>query len=379
MKKTKIIISALLVLIAVLLPARSFATDELGIPARIWTYPVIYAMDQEVTWYFDMTDSGFSEGEDLYLWVWSPTEPDAGNFDNSSEFAKLEYVGDMVWKKTLVPTQYFGVGVEEIENSAGFWMRLKRKGNEVQSGVFSMTWSVGEVRSFLESGEPVKIFPEKFYLDEPLSLLVNAEKIWVGGEQGGLVGEEIHLHSGLNNFQEGAIVEYQAWIPEVSEKTRLTPMGNNLYKIDFIPREYYGVGEDFVMENIEFLFPAKDWAKVGTDEGGKNFTILAPGVPIPPDPVFYFFPQRFSQLDVLTLVRLNNEKNSQLSYTITGGGKTTTGEFTGSLSNLRAYINLFEIFANDASVDKINLLITNQNGGEIVKTDIPLVPLSDLQ
>lgn len=379
MKKTKIILSALWVFMTILLPAKSYATDELGIPARTWTYPVIYALDQEVTWYFDMTDAGFSEGEDLYLWVWSPTEPDAGNFDNSSEFAKLEYAGDMVWKKTLVPTQYFGVGVEDIEKSAGFWMRLKRKGNEVQSGVFSMTWSVGEISSFLESGESVKIFPEKFYLDEPLSLLVNAEKLWVNGEQSGLAGEEIHLHSGLNNFQEGAMVEYQAWIPEVSEKTRLTPIGNNLYKIDFTPREYYGVGEDFVMENIEFLFPSKDWAKVGNDEGGKNFVILAPDVPIPPDPVFYFFPQRFSQLDVLTLVRLNNERNSRLNYTITGGGKTITGEFTGALANLRAYINLFEVFANDASVDKINLVVTNQQGSEIVKTDIPLVPLSDLQ
>ncbi len=379
MDKKEMIIPVLWVLMALVLPAESFAIDDLGGPARVWTYPVIYAMDQEVTWYFDMTDSGFSEGEDLYMWVWSPTEPDAGNFDNSSEFAKLEYVGDMVWKKTLIPTQYFGANVQDIENSAGFWMRLKRKGNEVQSDVFSMTWSVGEVRSFLESGDPVKIFPEKFYLNEPLSLLVNAEKIWVGGDQGGLAGEEIHLHSGLNNFQADAMVEYQAWIPEVSEKTKLTPIGNNLYKIDFIPREYYGVEEDFIMENIEFLFPAKDWAKVGTDEGGKNFILLAPGVPIPPDPVFYFFPQRFSQLDLLTLVRLNNEKNSKLSYTITGGGKTITGEFTGTLANLRAYINLFEVFSGDASLDKIHLVVTNQNGSEIVKTDIPLVPLSDLQ
>lgn len=379
MDKKKLIMPALWVCMALLLPAKSFATDDLGGPARMWTYPVVYAMDQEVTWYFDMTDSGFSEGEDLYMWVWSPTEPDAGNFDNSSEFAKLEYVGDMVWKKTLIPTQYFGASVQDIENSAGFWMRLKRKGNEVQSDVFSMTWSVGEVRSFLESGDPVKIFPEKFYLNEPLSLLVNAEKIWVGGDQGGLAGEEIHLHSGLNNFQADAMVEYQAWIPEVSEKTKLTPIGNNLYKIDFIPREYYGVEEDFIMENIEFLFPAKDWAKVGTDEGGKNFILLAPGVPIPPDPVFYFFPQRFSQLDLLTMVRLNNEKNSKLSYTITGGGKTLSGEFTGALANLRAYINLFEVFSGEASLDKIHLVVTNQNGSEIVKTDIPLVPLSDLQ
>lgn len=362
-----------------LLPVDVFAAEELGEPVRTWTYPVIYALDQEVTWFFDLTDSGFIEGEDIYLWAWSPSEPDAGNFDNSSEFAKLEYVGNMIWKKTFIPTQYFGLGVADIENSAGFWMRLKRKGNDVQSGVINMKWSVAEINTFKESGEAVKIFPEKFNLDDPLSLLVNAEKIWVGDVEGGLVGEEIHLHSGLNNFQEGALAEYQAWIPEISEKTKLTHIGSNIYKIDFVPREYFGVSDDFVMENIEFLFPAKDWAKVGTDQGGKNFVVLAPDTPIPPEPVFYFFPQRFSQLDILTLVRLNNERNTSLSYSITGGGKTIEGKFAGNLSELRAYINLFDSFSNQPSIDKISLLITNQRGDEIVKTDIPLVPLSDLQ
>lgn len=381
MKKIKVIIPALLGLMAILLPAKSFAAEELGGPVRLWTYPVIYAVDEEVTWYFDMTDSGFTEGEDLYMWVWSPTEPDAGNYDSSSEFAKLEYVGNMVWKKTLIPTEYFGVGVEDIENSAGFWMRLKRKGPEVESAVFSAPWSVGEIRTFIESDNAVQIFPEKFYLDEPMSLLVNAEKVWTGAAQGGLVGEEIHLHSGLNNFDPSVQVEYQAWIPEISEKTKLKHIGNNIYKIDMTPREYFGVeDEDFIMENIEFLLPAKDWAKLGTDQGGKNFRIMAPGVPIPPDPVFYFFPQRFSQLDMLTLVRLNNEKRSELTYTLTGGGKTVTGKMEGEdLKDLRAYINLFALFGSTSSVDKVSLVITNQNGNEIVNTDIPLVPLSDLQ
>lgn len=375
----KYITITLLAFVAILIPRNGFATEDVGTPAKVWTYPVIYALDQEVTWYFDMTGTGFTEKQDLYLWAWSPSEPDAGNFDNSSDFAKLEYVSGMTWKKTLTPTKYFNKTVAGIEASAGFWMRLKGKGNEKQSDVIQAPWSVGDIKTFKESGEAVQIFPQKFYLDEPLSILVNAEKLWVGGTQSGLAGEEIFLHSGLNNFAAGAIVEANMGNPDLVKKTRLTPIGNNIYKIDFIPREYYGVGEDFVMENIEFLFPTKDWAKVGTNEGGKNFVILAPGVPIPLDPIFSFFPQKFSQFDILTLIRKNNEKNSQgLIYTITAGTKTITGEFTGNKDEMRAYINLFQSLSTEPSIDKINLLVKDKNGAEIIKTDIPLVPLSDL-
>lgn len=379
MKTMKYITIALLAFVAILVPRNSFATEDVGTPAKVWTYPVVYALDQEVTWYFDMTGTGFTEGQDLYIWAWSPSEPDAGNFDNSSDFAKLEYVSGMLWKKTLTPTTYFNKTVADIEASAGFWMRLKGKGNEKQSDVIQAPWSVGDIKTFKESGEAVQIFPEKFYLDEPLSILVNAEKIWVGTTQSGLAGEEIFFHSGLNNFAPGAIIEANMGDPELVKKTKLTPIGNNIYKIDFIPRDYYGVGEDFVMENIEFLFPTKDWAKVGTNEGGKNFVILAPGVPIPLDPIFSFFPQKFSQYDILTLIRKNNEKNSQgLIYTITAGTKTLTGEFSGNKDEMRAYINLFQSLSSEPSIDKINLLVKDKNGAEIIKTDIPLVPLSDL-
>ncbi|QIK59399.1 hypothetical protein G7050_05935 [Dysgonomonas sp. HDW5A] len=375
----KYITIVLLTFAAILIPRNSFATEDVGAPAKVWTYPVVYALDQEVTWYFDMTGTGFTEKQDLFLWAWSPSEPDAGNFDNSSDFAKLEYVSGMTWKKTLTPTKYFNKTVADIEASSGFWMRLKSKGNEKQSDVVQAPWSVGDIKTFKESGEAVQIFPQKFYLDEPLSILVNAEKLWVGGTQSGLAGEEIFFHSGLNNFVAGAIVEANMGNPDLVKKTKLTPIGNNIYKIDFIPREYYGVGEDFIMENIEFLFPTKDWAKVGTNEGGKNFVILAPGVPIPLDPIFSFFPQKFSQYDILTLIRKNNEKSSQgLVYTITAGTKTITGEFTGNKDEMRAYINLFQSLSTEPSIDKISLLVKDKNGAEIIKTDIPLVPLSDL-
>ena len=85
-----------------------------------------------------MTDVGFQEGVDLYLWAWQPTEPDAGHGGNSSDFAKLEYLGNNIYKKTMVPTQYFNSDVSKFEDDAwpGFWQRLKTK--EVVCGrVFS--------------------------------------------------------------------------------------------------------------------------------------------------------------------------------------------------------------------------------------------------
>lgn len=374
----KRIITYLLAFIAFALNLQ--ATESVGTPGKLWTVPVVYAMDQEVTWYFNMNETTLSPGVDLYMWAWSPTEPDAGNWENSSEFAKLEYVGDGIYKKTLTPTKYYGVSVEDIESSAGFWMKLKTKDGAYETEAFSVPWTVAEIRGFKDSKKPAQIFPEKFYINEPVSILINAETVWTGAVQGGLVDmSSIHFHSGLNSFSEDATIEYQAWVPERVEKTKFKPIGDNIYKIDFIPYEYYEVEEDYLMEDIQFVLPGTDWAKVGTDEGGKDFVFRAPGVPIPPDPEFYFFPRRVSQLDILTLVRTNNEKNSKgLVYTITAGSKTLKGEFTGSKTEMRAYINLLQELAGQ-SLTKITLKLEHLEGAEILTTDIPLVPVSEIE
>ena len=99
-------------LLAVLLPQQSLANDPVTrkAPNRMWTVPTVFEVDQPVTFYFDMTDAGFREGVDLYLWCWNPSEPDAGNWENSSDFAKLTYEGDNIYSMTMTPTKYFSSG-----------------------------------------------------------------------------------------------------------------------------------------------------------------------------------------------------------------------------------------------------------------------------
>ena len=84
---------ALIALVWMMLPGTASAEYVSNTLPQFWTVPAIYAFDEEVTWYFDVSGLGFEEGLDLYLWAWEPSEPDAGNRDNSSDFAKLEYVG----------------------------------------------------------------------------------------------------------------------------------------------------------------------------------------------------------------------------------------------------------------------------------------------
>ena len=80
-----------------LFPLALFADGvELPKAPKCWTVPAVFTADEEVTFYYDLTDVGFQEGVDLYLWAWQPTEPDAGHGGNSSDFSKLPSIIDFI-------------------------------------------------------------------------------------------------------------------------------------------------------------------------------------------------------------------------------------------------------------------------------------------
>ena len=96
-----------------------------------------YALDQPVTWNFDLTGSCFTAAMDIYMYAWSPSTPDP-SYNNSTAISKLTYVSGMTWSKTLTPTTYFGKTVSEIQASAGFWMKLKDQAGKVETAAFSV-------------------------------------------------------------------------------------------------------------------------------------------------------------------------------------------------------------------------------------------------
>jgi len=131
-------------------------------PVSIVSNPLgTYPLDQSVTWTFDLTGSGFKAGQDIYMYAWSPTNPDP-TYSNSTAVSKLTYVSGMVWSKTLTPTTYFTQTVEQIQASAGFWMKLKDQTGKIETAVFTVlqtikgtsTISVSGTSSLTYSGSP---------------------------------------------------------------------------------------------------------------------------------------------------------------------------------------------------------------------------------
>jgi len=212
--KKNILYSTLVLLILLFSTSMSAAGTKLSGTPKVWTVPAIFSANEEVTFYYDVADIGFPEGVDLYLWAWQPTEPDKGNGDNSSDFAKLEYVGDNIYKKTMIPTEYFGSDVSVFESAdwAGFWQQLKTKDGSLWSSEYAAPDCRTQFKEFKDSGEGIMFysgkspnFTDKFTMNNPLSVIINPDVYKLGDRTIGDIAKDANFvsfntHSGVNNW-----------------------------------------------------------------------------------------------------------------------------------------------------------------------------------
>ena len=393
-----------------LFPLALFADGvELPNAPKCWTVPAVFTADEEVTFYYDMTGVGFQEGVDLYLWAWQPTEPDAGHGGNSSDFAKLEYLGNNIYKKTMVPTEYFHCDVAKFEdaNWPGFWQRLKTKDGSMWSGVFAAPDSRSEFEAFKKSGAGIQFFSgkksagftEKFALDNPLTVLFNPDVYKLGGKTMTELAKDADfvafgVHSGLNDWT--VLQTLDVWRPAVLAKAGLKKLSNGLYAWNIgIPSEYYASNPQdpgqadkptiladpdkkaaFVLENMTYnvIKVIKDAA--GANQWGVNTgdQTQKAGQAVPyPDPMFSVFPTRVSTKDILTLTRqYNGRTDGDLTYTIVAGSKTITGTMPGVRDKRETTIDLNkELQGVEAS--ELKVTITNARGIKVVESTVPLV------
>lgn len=413
-KLFKQILTVLLLLVTMPMLADDPVTH--GAPYRMWTVPTVFCVDQPVTFYFDMTDSGFKEGVDLYLWCWNPSEPDAGHWENSSDFAKLTYEGDNVYSMTITPTKYFSGGTtgkteQEIydicqtDDWPGFWARLKTKEGGEQSDVFQAPDSRATWKEFAASGDAVKFYAasfqgktlaltDKFTLDKALTIVFNPDLFTVGGktmnefaQQAGFGG--FKLHSGLNDWT--YLQGVKVWIDGCMQKTDITRQTNGFYTLSMkSPYDYYswnyaddgsraetGLETDTQIDNLAWLVVGilnGDWGGTCPDQSTKAGTAEAY-----PDPIFSYFPSKVSALDFITFIRqYNGKRDGELTWTITAGGKTFTGKMDGSRDKRQGTANLLKELSG-SNAQSMTVTITNEAGKAVVTAEIPLVPISEIE
>src|SRR5690606_22592689 len=321
------------------------AQEAISDPDKMWAVPAIYAMDEPVTWYFDLASaSQVADGEALYMWIWAPSNP-------TGEPIPLQYDGDRIWKISFTPTEFFGMSVEAIfANTEPFYFLLRDLDATKLTGTLSLP-KVDYIKNFVESGKVIDFGPSDFQLGSTLSILFNSNLV----DGFNPVSSTVHMHGGLNDWD--AQQTFDAWLPEIREKTQFKDMGNGIYKKDLVPETYFGVTEEYEMENVVFLAVKYNGDDANPDWAGTSpdFKIIAPGVPIPPPPSLYFFPLKISINDILIITRDNNDRGQRLSYTITGGDKTLSGEMEGAMTRQRVFINIAEQFKGK-DLSKINIL-----------------------
>jgi hypothetical protein len=343
--------------------------------AEIWTQPAFFRPDDTVAFYFDLTGTDL-EGttEDVYMWSWFPTEPDAGHWNNSSDFAKLMHVEGNIWKFVIVPTQYYGVPADQI---TAFYGLLKNKNGTKQTDAFAP--DKGNT-IFVPSDANIKgtaridYFPKEWKANRPLSILVNTNNTWSDCETTAAQGKlatatNVHIHSGINNW--ATVVENN---PANAAKTALTHLGGGIWRIDFIPKEYFNTA-DTKIKSIHAVFANLDWSLMGKDVNCADFYIAAPEEPEVVPPVFTIFPQKFSKKDIIYLSRENNEAGvTGLTYTLTATGVADlTGSFKGTNAKFEVFIDLATWLKSAASVSTIHLKIKDNKNNVIVDSDINLV------
>ena len=404
----------------------SVAQTELGNP-KVYTVPAVFYPTDEVTFYFDMADAGFKEGEELYWWVWQPTEPDAGNWENSSDFAKLEYLGDNMYKKTFVPVDYFFQNqsrfatkqdllafMEQDWGEAGYWSRLKTKDGQADFAATGAEYGVF-------AGDKTTGYTEKWTMNKPLSILFNGDVQKIEGRTLNEWASDgdfkfFGTHAGLHGFYTDAndeVIEYDfsdppapnlnqqfnVWRPGCIEKTSLKNIGNGVWRWNVtIPQEYFcynpvnadedareyiltdmGIDQNgtwapnpdfvasFVAQELKFGIVVNEWA-----HSGWGFEFKAGTAEAYPDPSFSTFPSRITLKDILTLTRQYNERTAgELTYQITAGGKTVTGVMEGNRDRRSVTVNLTDEFAG-INASELQISVLNVKGAEVETRTITL-------
>jgi hypothetical protein len=320
------------------------------------------------------------ETEGVYLWSWFPTEPDEGNWENSSEFTALTHVEGDIWRMDMIPADYYGV---EASTITAFYGLLKNKDGTKSTDAFAPDQvPANDIQiydlSTIEGTALMDYYPTDFGIDRPLSVLFNVNNTWSDCETSAVQGDlantsNVHMHSGVNNWD--ITVENNA---ANLDTTELTHLGDGIYRMDLILEDYYTLSDGYVLENINIVLADDSWTYSGFDEDCADFLILAPDAPEVLPPELVFFPQKISKKDLFIIKRKNNESNvTSLSYTITAGDITISGEFEGTSSEMTAYIDLVTPLGNVADIDKINVVVTDNNDRTIIDTDINLIQLTN--
>lgn len=239
--------------------SQTWGDNILSIPKRVWTDPVIYDYDEEVTWYFDLSgeDAAIREILDdatLALWTWIPTNPGDGHFGGGYNIAQPEMIltarKGYVYSITMKPTEFYNVTKEYLsaysaENSFVMHIRVfsKDRDADINCFAFHVKFPHFIVKDIKTEKIPHLVYPTEVNATTPIAILIDKDSIpaFTGN---------LYLDTKINDGAYSVIYDGAN-----ANKTKMKNYFgvNEIYVLNISnPSEYFGTAFDYRLENIEF-------------------------------------------------------------------------------------------------------------------------------
>lgn len=335
-----------------------------------WSQPAAFIPSEEVVFFFDVSGTKLEGQEAIFIHTWFPSDQ-TGRPEHE---LKLIHVEGNIWRFNMKPTEFYNRTSEQLYENGSFYGMLRNEDWSKADVYFTPDIDASQISvpdlSAIKGDKIIEAYPINYTQNRPVSFLVNAKNSWSSNTTGDCVQGELDnssqvvVHSGVNDWE---IV-----VPSDKPEAQLTKIDDGIWRLDVILKEYYDLPEEYELTNINMVFASNNWQWQGVDAGCKDIILYAPDTPIPPAPNFYFFPIKISLNDILILTRDNNIKGQRLSYAITGGDKTLTGDFEGGMARQRVFINIADEFKGK-NFTKLHILVKDQNDKVVYDGDVSLV------
>lgn len=263
-----------------------FAGNIFAQAPRLYSIPAAFDVNEDVTLYFDVTGTTL-EGESgtMCFWSWS----DAGDNMNNGGWGTF---GNILTK------------VDGKDNLYSITVNMK---NDYPAGATQIQGLVVKQDASAQTGdsEPLLpfnfsrvgassavIYPSAFSASTPVSIIAN-----ITGSAIDINTAAVNLHSALDNWS-GVNIPYDS----DKNKTALSKVEGyeGVWRISFIPSEYFGIPENQKIINIMAVFNNGSWDQEMKDNGNDFAFVPSAGEDGPAGAKFFL--SEFRLNDVLPII-----------------------------------------------------------------------------
>lgn len=223
-----------------------------GVMMKWYPSTAIYSENVSIIFNSKLSDrDDLTDVEPIYMWAWNNPEglgdaANQGSWGSIDPSAVCEKIGDNLWRKDIIPKVYWDTEKAMTEMGCLF----RNMGGDKQTDDMTVPLSAPPVTEIAAVTRP---FPTKFTKKDVFSLFYDL-KLETNTEMKSVT--DIYIQTSTNVEEENDPLPGNWIIYSLNDvaRAKMTPVGDSIYFIQFIPEEYYDLNPDYELKQLNFIF-----------------------------------------------------------------------------------------------------------------------------